>query len=140
MPLSQNEKSKAIKHLDKALSDSHFDKEEAFNLLREADYNPEKIVERHTGRIKKLQVQLEIERSKSKRAKLDLVQLAIKQIEKFRGKFQKDPKDLLQEFYKGEIAFQFRKLDEISDTDAMEMLEEAQLLKLIKELEKRNNA
>ena len=140
MPLSQNEKSKAIKNLENALSDSHFDKEEAFNLLREADYNPERIVERHTGRIKKLQVQLEIERSKANRTKSDLLQLAILQIEKFRSKFHEEPKHLLEELYKGQVAFQFRKLDEISDTDAMEMLEEAQLLKLIKELEKRNNA
>lgn len=139
MSFSQNEKSIAIKHLDKALSDSHFDKEEAYNLLREADFNPENIVERHTGRIKKMQVQLEIERSKSKRAKLDLVQLAIKQMEKFRGKFQKDPKYLLKEFYQNEIAFQYRSLEEISADDALEMLEEAQLLKLIKELEKNNN-
>ena len=119
MSFSQNEKSIAIKHLDKALSDSHFDKEEAYNLLREADFNPENIVERHTGRIKKMQVQLEIE--------------------KFRGKFQKDPKYLLKEFYQNEIAFQYRSLEEISADDALEMLEEAQLLKLIKELEKNNN-
>lgn len=139
MSLPENEKSKAIKNLNKALSDSHFDKEEAFALLREADFNPERIVDKHVNRIRKIQVQLEIEHSKAKRTKSDLLQLAIQQIEKFRSKFHKEPKHLLKEFYKGEVAFQFRKLEELSDADAIEMLEEAQLLKLIKELEKRNN-
>lgn len=139
MPLSENEKSKALKNLDKAISDVHFDKEEAFELLREADYNPDNITKKHVGRIKKLQVQLEIERSKAKRSNFDLLQLALQQLEKFRGKFHKEPKDLLQQFYKGKVALQFRKLEEISEADAIELLEEAQLLKLIKELEKRNN-
>lgn len=139
MPHSENEKSKALKILDEALSDVHFNKAEAFELLREADYNPETIVNRHVSRIKKLQVQLEIERSKAKRSKFDLMQLALEQLKKFRGKFHKEPKDLLKQFYKGKVALQFRKLEEISEDDAIELLEEAQLLKLIKQLEERNN-
>lgn len=139
MSLQENEKSKAIQNLDKALSDSHFEKDEAYELLRETDFNPDRIVDRHLTRIKKLQVQLQIERSKSKRTKIDLMQLAFEQMEKFRTKFRKDPKNLLTDFYKGQYAFQFRNLEEISDKDALEMLEEAQLLKLIKELEKKTN-
>lgn len=139
--MSESEKAKlrAIQNLDKALSDIHFDKQEAYDLLRELDYNPDRLVNKHLQNIKKLQVKVEIQHAKDKRASVDLIKLALEQIDKFRSKFKSAPKKLLDEFYQGEFAFKFRKLEELSDQDALEMLEEAQLLKLIKELEKRND-
>ena len=136
MSLTPNEKSKAIRKLDEALSDTHLDKDEAYELLRKLDFNPDRIVDRHLSKIKKLQAQLHIERAKSERTTSNVFLRALEQMEKYRAKFHKDPKDLLRDAYKDKFAFAaFRKLDELSDEDALEMLEETELLKLIKQLQ-----
>jgi hypothetical protein len=139
MSLNQNEKSNAIKSLDIALSDSHFDKDEAFEILRENGIDPDKTVGMHLQIIKKLQIKAEIECAKAKREKNNLFQLAKEKLKIILREKELDKNKLSTDFVRGQLALQFRKLENLSEADIDEILEEAQLLKIIKELDNFNN-
>lgn len=128
----------AIKKLDEALSDTCFSKNEAFEILKNLGYEPNKVVNDHLQKIKKLQIQAEIENSKAKRTRLDLLNIAKKKLKEIKEKTSLNLVDSLNQLFPKNVEFQFRKLEDLSDDDKLEMLEESQLLKLIKELENNN--
>lgn len=138
MSLTEQEKNQAITELDKALSDITFTKEEAYEILKEAELDPDKIVNKHLLQIKKLQALAKIKIAKEKRGNADLLSLAKQMVANLKSKYKSNPKEQLNLVFEN-LGFQFRKLEEISDDDAIEMLEEAELLKLIKELDRKAN-
>jgi len=132
------EKILAIKNLDEALSDTCFSKNEAFEILKDIGFEPNKVINDHLQKIKKLQIQAEIENSKAKRTRLDLLNIAKKKLKEIKEKASSNSVDLLYQLFPKDVEFQFRKLEDLSDDDKIEMLDESQLLKLIKELENNN--
>jgi len=132
---------KALSNIIDAFDEASYESiEEAKSIIREAGLDPDKELEKGMQLIKVLQgrARLRIAEEKSK----EIIQIAKRKLADFKQTFTGDPKEKLAEFLAESGSVAFRKIDSLVEEDALEMLNETELLKLIevlnKEMEKKD--
>lgn len=111
-----------------------YDDDEAQNILRKAGLNPDEEVKKGLEYIKALQGKVRLRLADNKRRQV-LLQAKSKLVE-LRQVFIGDPKERLATILAESGSVAFRKVESLTDEDALEMLEETELLKIIELVEK----
>lgn len=122
----------ALKHIFHAFDEALcYDDEEAKNILREAGLNPDEEVKRGLEHIKILQGKARLILAENKRKQILLK--AKDKLAELKHTFVGDPKEMLATILaeNGNIAIAFRKIESLTAEDALEMLNEIELLKAI---------
>jgi len=137
-----SEKENAIKNLNEIVDDLILNnKSEANDILNEEGINTRDLVERNLNFIKKLKVRIEIETNKKNKQSTNLLQLALTKLEELKNKSIDSPKKILKTMLENskdkKLSLQFRKLENMTDEEALEILDDTQLLELINNLEKK---
>jgi len=136
-----NEKENTIKNLNEIIDDLILnDKNEANDILKEEGVNTIELVKRNLDFIKKLRIRTEIDVNKKNIDSSNLLQLALKKLGEIKMKSIGNPKKILKTMLEdskdNKLRLQFRKFDNMTDEEALEILDEAQLLEIINILEK----
>jgi hypothetical protein len=118
------------------------DEEEAYEVLREAELDPDVIAEEGLAFVSRLQARAELRLAAQERAKAER-QLAIMK-DRLATRLKEAPRDakellagLLSQQSGASFQVHFRKIEHLDEEDVIDMLSEAQLLKLWEELEGR---
>ena len=110
------------------------DKEEAREVLEEAGKSPEEVRRRGRKFIRKVSGQAELARAKQKKSRLEQLRDEVKD---YLHREVENAKEALAEVMadiSGESPeFHFRKIEDLSEEDALEMLDEAELLRILEE-------
>ena len=126
---------KALKNILCAFDEATLESiEEAKVVILDAGLDPDEELEKGMQIIKRLQgkARLTIAQEKGK----ELMQLAKEKLAEFQQLFTGDPKKKFAEFLAESGSVAFRKLESFDDEEALEMLSETELLKLIEMLNK----
>lgn len=112
-------------------------KEEAREVLEEAERSPEEVRRRGQDFIQKMKGKAKLAQAEKKKSKIN--QLRDKLKDYVDRKVEGDPKKVLSEMMaklSGETPqFHFRKIEELSEEDALDMLDEVELLRLLEQQE-----
>lgn len=126
---------KALENIFDAFDEASYESiEEAKSIIRDAGLDPDKELEKGIQLIRMLQgkARLKIAEEKSK----EIVRLAKQKLAEFKQTFTGDPKEKLAEFLAESGSVAFRKIESLDEEDALEMMSETELLKLIEVLNK----
>jgi len=111
------------------------DKEEAREVLEEAGKSPEEVRRRGREFIRRVSGQAKLARAKQKKSKLERLRDEVKDY--LRREVEKPAKEALAEVMAGISGetpeFHFRKIEDLSEEDALEMLDEVELLRILEE-------
>ena len=112
------------------------DKEEAREVLEEAGKSPEEVRRRGREFIRRMSGQAELARAKQKKSRLEQLRDEVKD---YLHREVENAKEALAEVMAGisgeSPEFHFRKIEDLSEEDALEMLDEAELLRILEERE-----
>lgn len=127
-----------ISRIFEELADAVLDeKEEAREALRDAGKNPEKVRSRGRAFIERMKGKARLTRAEAKKAKLDRMRDRLRR--HLKRQAGDDPKMALARVMAKEsnqgVQAHFHKIEELSDEDAIEMLSEVELVRLLEELE-----
>lgn len=110
------------------------DKEEAREVLEEAGKSPEEVRRRGREFIRRMSGQAELARAKQKKSRLEQLRDEVKD---YLHREVENAKEALAEVMAGisgeSPEFHFRKIEDLSEEDALEMLDEAELLRILEE-------
>lgn len=139
--MEKEERRRALGRLFDELADAaSADEEAARETLREAGKDPEQVRARSRKFIERMQGKARRARAELKKRKVDRLQKRFK--ERLSNRPDGDPKEILAGVLSSETGqgaqFHFRKIEELSDGDAADMIGEMELLRLIEESEKNN--